>query len=68
MYECTQKRNEYELRLKQYKEGREFAKLSGNTELADRYNTKYVNMRNNYKVFCNNCGLTTRLQNLKIYI
>lgn len=68
MYECSQKRNNYELKLKELKEGKAFAEKAGNTKLAEKYDNKFRNTRSNYLEFCKRSGLKPRLNKVKIYM
>lgn len=68
MYWCTQKRNEYELQLRQLKEGRALAEKAQNTELVEKYTVKITKKQNEYKYFCSKCGLNTRFENTRVFV
>ena len=68
MYWCTQKRNDYELKIKQLKEGQAMAEKAMQTDLANKYNNKVINMQNKYIAFCKSCGLATRHENTRVYV
>lgn len=68
MYWCTQKQNEYELKLRQLKEGQAMAEKAQNKELADKYKAKVIKKQNEYIYFCNKCGLKTRFENTRVFV
>lgn len=68
MYWCTQRRNNYELQIKQLKEGQAMAEKAMQNELASKYNNKVVSVQNKYIAFCKSCGLKPRFENTRIFV
>ena len=68
MYWCTQKRNSYELQLKQLKEAEAMAKKANQDNLATKYNNKVIAKQDEYVAFCKKCKLNTRFENTRIFI
>lgn len=57
MYECTQIQRDYELKLRQAKEGYMMAKKSDNKQLAEYYKARIARLNSEYRQFSNDCGL-----------
>lgn len=68
MYWCTQKRNTYELQIRQLKEGLAAAEKIEHTDIIQKYNNKLNKKINEYRYFCNQCGLKTRFENTRIFV
>lgn len=68
MYWCTQKRNDYELKLRQLKEGQAMAEKCGQDDVATTYRNKVTSIQNQYISFCKSCGLKTRFENTRIFV
>lgn len=68
MYWCTQKQRDYELKIKQNKEGQAMAEKAMQDDLAQKYNNKVVKLQNEYIAFCKKCGLKPRFDKTRIFI
>lgn len=66
MYECTQVQRDYELKIRQAKEGREVAKTSGDLKLEEEYSAKIHKLIEQYKSFSNACGLKPKFTKTNI--
>ena len=68
MYWCTQKQRDYELKIKQNKEGQAIAEKAMQDDLAQKYNNKVVKLQNEYIAFCKKCGLKPRFDKTRIFV
>ena len=68
MYWCTQKQRDYELKIKQNKEGQSMAEKAMQNDLAQKYNNKVVKLQNEYIAFCKKCGLKPRFDKTRIFV
>lgn len=66
MYECTQRQRELETLIRKNKDGQIAARESGDEELAKKYQAKINKYTNQYKVFSTACGLSTKMNNLRV--
>lgn len=57
MYECTQLQRNYELRIRQAREGIEVAKTLKDKNLQQTYENKVKNLIRQYRLFSQDCGL-----------
>lgn len=68
MYWCTQKQRQYELYMRQAKEGKAMAEIAGEDALKEEYQARVTQLQDEYKAFCQECGLQTRFDKTRIYI
>ena len=68
MYWCTQQRNKYELKMKKVKEAEALAEKGQQPDLIQKYHSKLLSIQNEYKYFCEKCGLKTRFEKTRIFI
>lgn len=66
MYECTQRQRELETLIRKNKDGQIAARESGDEELAKKYQAKINKYTNQYKAFSTACGLSTKMNNLRV--
>lgn len=67
-YWCTQKRNLYELDIRKAKEKQAVAEKAFNTQLADKWKSRVMQLQNDYTAFCRQAGISPRYTNLRIFV
>lgn len=66
-YWCTQKKRAYELEIKKAKEGRTAAILAKEPDMQAHYQAKVMQKQNEYRQFCEDCGLEPEFDKTRIY-
>ncbi len=66
-YWCTQKMREYELDIKKAREGKKAAELAKEYELQAQYQAEISTKQNEYRQFCEDCGLEPEFNRTRIY-
>lgn len=65
-YWCTQKMRNYELRIRQAREGEAAASAADETELAGEYGSRIERLEREYRVFCARSGLEPQIENTRV--
>ncbi len=68
MYWCTQRMRQYETDIRRAKEGQAMAETAEEEAQAEKFKAEVSKLNNEYKVFCNKCGLKPRFDKTRIYI
>jgi len=66
-YWCTQKMREYELDIKKAREGKKAAELAKEYEVETQYQSEINRKQNEYRQFCEDCGLETEFDRTRVY-
>lgn len=66
MYECTQLQRNYEFNIRKMRTGVQMAKEAGDDKLLDFYKTKESQWLAKYKQFSDACGLSMKLNRIKV--
>lgn len=66
MYECTQKQRDFEVKIRDNKQGQILAKQAGDEKLAREYQIKINKYIQQYSAFSEKCGLRMKLDNIYV--
>ena len=64
MYQCTQQQRKMETEIRYAKEGKITAEKAGDSQLADEFQARVVELLNDYRAFSNACGLSIKPKNI----
>lgn len=66
MYQCTQYQRQLETEIRYAKEGKIAADAAGDKTESDKYLTKVSDLMKQYKAFSNSCGLSMKLDKIRV--